>query len=154
MTEFSDTGPGEPNVPLGPPPGAPPYAYPPGGYYPPPPYSRFPPMLTPARNGLGTGALITGILAVVTCWTIVGGLAFGIVAAVIGLVARGQVKRGEATNGGAALVGTLLGIAAAGLSGVILAILIVLFQTGVFNEDYQHCLGEHNGMAQYCEQYR
>lgn len=150
MTEFSDTGPGEPRAPLGPPPGAPPYAYPSGGYYPPPPYSGFPPAPAPGSNGLGIGALITGILAVLTSWTVVGGLGLGIVAAVIGLAGR----RGEATNGAAAVVGTLLGITAAALSGVLLAVLILVFETGWLNEDYQHCLGEHNGMSQYCDQYR
>lgn len=150
MTEFSDTGPGEPRAPLGPPPGAPPYAYPSGGYYPPPPYSGFPPAHAPGSNGLGIGALITGILAVLTSWTVVGGLGLGIVAAVIGLAGR----RGEAINGAAAVVGTLLGITAAALSGVLLAVLILVFETGWLNEDYQHCLGEHNGMSQYCDQYR
>ncbi len=150
MTEFSDTGPGEPRAPLGPPPGAPPYAYPSGGHYPPPPYSGFPPAHAPGSNGLGIGALMTGILAVLTSWTVVGGLGLGIVAAVIGLAGR----RGEAINGAAAVVGTLLGITAAALSGVLLAVLILVFETGWLNEDYQHCLGEHNGMSQYCDQYR
>ncbi len=45
------------------------------------------------------------------------------------------------------------GIAAATLSGVLLAVLIVVFNTDLFNEDCEHCLGEHNGMAQYCNQY-
>lgn len=154
MTEFSDTGSGEPRAPLGPPPGAPPYAHPHGGYYPPLPYSGFPPVPTPGKNGLGTAALVTGILAVLTSWTVVGGLGLGIVAAVIGLVAWKQARRGEATNGTAALVGTVLGITAAALSGVLLAVLILVFEAGWLNEDYQHCLGEHNGMSQYCDQYR
>ena len=154
MTEFSDTGPGGPRAPFGPPPGAPPHAYPPGGYYPPPPYSGFSPVPTPKSNGLGIGALVTGILAVLTSWTVVGGVGLGILAAVIGLIAWGRVKRGEATNGGAALVGTVLGIIAAALSGVLLAVLILVFQADWFNETYQHCLGEHNGMSQYCDQYR
>lgn len=141
MTEFSDTGPG--------------YPYPPGAYPPPPPsYFGFPPTPIAPKNGLGVASMVVGIVAVVASWTVVGGLGLGAVAAVIGLVARARVKRGEATNGAAALVGTLLGIAAAALSAVLLAIFIVVNQTGMLNEDYQHCLGEHNGMAQYCNQYR
>jgi hypothetical protein len=154
MTEFSNIGSGEPRAPLGPPPGAPAYAYPPVGYYPPPPYSGFPPAPRAPSNGLGTGSLVIGILAVVTSLTVVGGLALGIIAAVIGLVGWNRARRGEATNGAAALVGALLGIAAVALSGVLLAIAIVVFNTGLLNEDYQHCLGEHNGMQQYCNQYR
>jgi hypothetical protein len=154
MTEFSDTGSGELSAPLGPPPGVLPYAYPPGGYYPAPPYSGFPPAPIAPRNGLGVGSLVIGILAVLTSWTVIGGLALGIVAGGTGLVAWQRARRGEASNGGAALAGAILGIAAAALSGVLLVIGIVVFQTGVLNEDYQHCLGEHNGMAQYCNQYR
>jgi hypothetical protein len=144
----------EPSAPLGPAPGALPYAYPPGGYYPPPPYSGFPPAPTAPRNGLGVGSLVIGILAVLTSWTVIGGLALGIVAGGTGLVAWQRARHGEASNGGAALAGAILGIAAAALSGVLVVIGIVVLQTGVLNEDYQHCLGEHNGMTQYCNQYR
>lgn len=72
----------------------------------------------------------------------------------MGLTARGRVKRGEATHGGVALVGVVLGILATGVGLAVGAILVFGVVTGEFNEDYQHCLGEHNGMEQYCQQYR
>jgi hypothetical protein len=150
VTELWASGSGEPGAPLGPPP----YPPPPGGYYPHPPYSGFPPAPTAPKNGLGIGSLVVGILAVLSSWTVVGGLGLGVVAAVIGLVAWSRARRGEATNGAAALVGALLGMAGAALSVILLAIVIVIAQTDWFNEDYQHCLGEHNGMSQYCDQYR
>lgn len=72
-------------------------------------------------NGLGIAALVVGILAVVTCWTVVGGVILGLVAIVLGGVARGRAKRGEAGNPGVALAGLLLGIAGLVLSGVLVA---------------------------------
>lgn len=61
------------------------------------------------RNGLGVAALVLGILALVLCWTGFGGILFGLIAIPLGLIGRGRAKRGEATNGGQALVGTILG---------------------------------------------
>ena len=83
-------------------PGYPPYqgAYP--GAYPPPPMPYGDPYLgapAPKRNGLGTAALVMGILAVFpgTC-TVIFGIVLGIVAVILGFLARGRVTRGEADN--------------------------------------------------------
>ncbi len=61
------------------------------------------------RNGLGIAALVLGILALVFCWTIFGGIIFGIIAIPLGLIGRARAKRGEASNGGMALTGVILG---------------------------------------------
>jgi hypothetical protein len=119
---------------------------PPQPYYPgstPPPSGH--------RNGLGTGSLVLALVALATTVTLVGGVVLGITAAVMGFVARGRVKRGEATNGGVAMAGILLGILAAVVE---LGLIWLAFGTDLFNEDYQHCLGEANGHAEYCQQYR
>ena len=104
-----------------PPAGAPPnpYSYPPGpppgpygGGYPPPPmpysdyYAGAPAVM---RNGLGVAALITGILGLFGSCSVVFGMLLGIVAIILGLVARGRVKRGQANNGGMATAGIILG---------------------------------------------
>jgi hypothetical protein len=62
------------------------------------------------RNGLGTAALIMGILAVFpgTC-TVIFGVVLGVIAVILGFIARERVTRGEADNGGTALGGILLG---------------------------------------------
>lgn len=80
--------------------GGPEYGVAPAGHVPP---------AGPPRNGLGIAALILGILAVLTFLTLVGGVLLGLLAIVLGLVARGRVKRREATNGGVATAGVILG---------------------------------------------
>ncbi|MZD06729.1 DUF4352 domain-containing protein [Streptomyces sp. SID5785] len=72
-----------------------------------------------ARNGLGTAALILGIIGALSglipiLFWLAGIL--GIVALILGLTGRGRAKRGEATNKGVALAGALLALVALGLS--------------------------------------
>ena len=66
----------------------------PGGYPPPPPhvYPGYSPATGTPRNGLGIGALVVAILAVVSSISVVGGIVLGIVAVLL----RGprQVKKG------------------------------------------------------------
>jgi hypothetical protein len=124
--------------------GPPPYSYPPGVY---------PPPALPS-NGLAVASLIVGVVAVATSPLLVG-LGLGIAAVAMGVSARRRVRRGITTHGGGlALGGVVLGIVATVIGLAVGAILAFGVATDQFNEDYQHCLGEHNGMAQYCEQYR
>ena len=89
--------------PAGPTYGAPQYGAPPYGQ--PAPYGA--PVAPSGRNGLGTAALVLGIVAILPCsWFLV---VPGVLALVFGLVGRGRVKRREATNGGAATTGIVLG---------------------------------------------
>lgn len=122
--------------------GPPPQPYYPGGFTPPP---------TGHRNGLGSGSLVLALVALVATVTIFGGAILGITAAMMGFAARRRVKRGEATDGGVAMAGIVLGIFATVVS---LFIIWLAFGTDLFNENYQHCLGEQNGHAEYCQQYR
>jgi hypothetical protein len=79
------------------------------------------------RNGLGTAALVLGIIGLLVGWIpIIGtaiGVILGIIAIVLGVVGRGRAKQGEASNGGVALGGLILGI----LSIVIAIIAIVVW---------------------------
>jgi hypothetical protein len=115
----------------------------PGAYPPPPPqpYAGFAPPPTGPKNGLGIAALIVAIVGLVFCWTVFGGIILGLVAAVIGFVARGRVKRGEATNGGVAVAGIVLGILA-----IVLGLVFIPIWYGVFDEvggtDYVDCLSK------------
>ncbi|MFF3495660.1 DUF4190 domain-containing protein [Streptomyces sp. NPDC002795] len=83
-----------------------------------PPFQQQPPRQV-ARNGLGTAALILGVIGALSglipllFW--LAGL-LGVIALILGLTGRGRAKRGEATNKGVALTGAILGIVAMGLA--------------------------------------
>jgi hypothetical protein len=141
MSEPDKPGTPPPSQPVPPPPPPPQYgAYP--GYYPPPPpqpYAGYAPPPTGPKNGLGIAALVVAIVALVFCWTVVGGIILGVCAVILGFVARGRVKRGQATNGGVAIAGIVLGFLA-----IIVSLVFVAIWFGVFEEvggtDYVDCV--------------
>jgi hypothetical protein len=79
------------------------------------------------------------VVAIISLLSVVGGIVLGFVAIVLGFLARGRVKRGEATNGGVAIAGIVLGF----LSIIEAVVVIALFVWG-FNEvggtDYIDCI--------------
>lgn len=100
---------------------------PPSSYDQPPPYGSVPVAM---RNGMGTAALVLGILAIVGSITVIFGALFGIIAVVLGVLGRGRAKRHEATNGSSATAGLVCGILGLVLSAVILAVGIAVFSSG------------------------
>ncbi|WP_019971181.1 DUF4190 domain-containing protein [Mycobacterium sp. 141] len=161
-----------PQVPYGPYPGPypPPYgAYQPpppyGGGYPPPSYGGYPappPVQVPhgpvgPRNGLGIAALVTAIVGLVLVWSVVGGIALGLAAIIIGFAARGRCKRGEADNVGVATSGIVLGVIAVLVSVVFVWIWISVGQRW-YDEfgghEYMNCMqraGSDRVAQQQCE---
>ncbi|MGW6742408.1 DUF4190 domain-containing protein [Streptomyces sp. NPDC055025] len=121
---------GYPGVPPQPAPGAqqsaapygatPGYGYPAAGY---PGYGSTGWQPGPS-NGMGVTALVLGIIAVVAfCfWGL--GIVVGVLALIFGIVGRRKARRGEATNGGMALAGIVLGSIGALISAAFLAFLI------------------------------
>ena len=87
-----------------------------GGYQGQPQYAPQP----QASNGLAIGALVCGILAFLGGIFVLPAI-LGLVAIVLGFIARGKVKRGEATGQGMALAGIILGALS-----IIIAIAVVL----------------------------
>ena len=90
------------------------------------------------RNGMGTAALILGIVALVLAIPIVG-LLPGVVAVVLGIIGVRRANRGEATNRGMAIGGIVTGALA-----VVLAVFI-LIAVGAFwseNKDEINDLGD------------
>lgn len=73
------------------------------------------------RNGLGVAALVVGLLALLTSWTVIGGCVLGVGAIVLGVLGRKRVARGEADNGGMALAGLVLGVLGLLLSAALIA---------------------------------
>lgn len=79
------------------------------------------PGLRPVRNGLGTAALVLGIIGAVSglipfMFWLAGIL--GVIALILGLAGRGRAKRGEASNKGVTTFGAVLGLVALILSVV------------------------------------
>ncbi|OCB40091.1 DUF4190 domain-containing protein [Mycobacterium parascrofulaceum] len=71
------------------------------------------------RNEMGVASLLVGLVALVTCWLLIG-VPFGIAAVITGDIARRRVQRGEANNPRMALAGMVLGAVsiAAGLVAI------------------------------------
>jgi hypothetical protein len=103
-----------------------------------------PPVFAQARNGLGTAALVLGILALALCWTVLGGIALGVVAVILGLQGRARSRRAEATNGGSALAGTILGAL-----GMLASIALIVVGLSIFNspagKNLRSCLANAHG---------
>ncbi len=72
--------------------------------------------MTRNGNGQGTAALVLAIAALALCWSVVGGIAAGVLAIVLGFLGRGRAARGEADNREIATAGIALGALAMVLS--------------------------------------
>jgi glucose uptake protein GlcU len=94
-----------------------------------------------ARNGLGTAALVLGIIALLLSWTIVVGFICGVLALVFGIIGRRRASAREATNGGSALAGAITG----GL-GLLVSIALIIAGAAFFEthkndiNNYRDCL--------------
>ncbi|WP_067695446.1 DUF4190 domain-containing protein [Nocardia jejuensis] len=137
-----------------PPPGQ--YDPPPGGQYgqqypPPPPGNYQPPpggqqywQESPKGKGLAITALVLGIIAVLSCWTVVGGILFGLLAAIFGLIAMVKARGGSGGGLGLAVTGLVLG-----LLGLIASIVFVIVGYSWFvdngGKNYLDCITDANG---------
>jgi membrane-bound ClpP family serine protease len=136
MTDTPAERPPEPTQPI-PPAGA---GY--GGGYP----------ARPRRNGMGTAALILGILALVLVVLILFaplGAFLGLLAVIFGIVGMVRAGRGEADNRGQAITGLVTG-AVALVIGLILAISIGTFFAANVNEfrRFGRCMQNASGQAE------
>ena len=93
-----------------------------------PPYGGQPPAAP--SNGMGTAALIMGILQFF-CLGIIG----SILAIIFGKIGMNKAAAGEATNGGSAKAGFILGIIGVILSIIGLIVWIILLATGNTNTE-------------------
>ncbi|HEY2764467.1 MAG TPA: DUF4190 domain-containing protein [Pseudonocardiaceae bacterium] len=97
------------------------------------------PVQPSARNGFGVAALVLGIFALLLSWTIIGGIIFGVLALIFGLLGRARAKRGESTAGGMSIAGVVLGIL-----GLLIAIGLIAVGASIINSptgrNYQHCI--------------
>ncbi|MFF9570900.1 DUF4190 domain-containing protein [Streptomyces sp. NPDC014685] len=109
-----------------------PAAQPQYGY---PGYSGYPgypqaPWGPPPANGMGTAAMVLGILAVcMFCIYGIPSLILGVLALIFGILGRKRVQRGEATNSGQALAGIIMGSIGIAFGVAIISFFIWLFAT-------------------------
>ena len=82
-----------------------------------------------ARNGMGTAALVLGIIAILTSWLWFVGPVLAILAIVFGVLGRGRARRGEATNRGTATAGVVTGVVSLVLTAALLVAGIAFLQT-------------------------
>jgi hypothetical protein len=110
----------------------------PGGYQPQPQYPGYTP---PPQNGLGVAALVLGILALLSSFTVFGGIGLGIIAVILGIVGRGRVQRGQANNRGVATSGIVLGAL-----GVVASVVFIAAGVAIFSwfggNDLVNCLNK------------
>ncbi|HVV30279.1 MAG TPA: DUF4190 domain-containing protein [Mycobacteriales bacterium] len=101
-------------------PGYGPYVPPPGSNGQPGP-SYGPP--TPQKNGLGTAAMVLGIVSIPAAVIYIG-LICGILAIVFGIIGLRRVGRGIASNRSQAISGLVLGAIGVILSGILIGVLV------------------------------
>jgi hypothetical protein len=100
----------------------------------------------PTRNGLGTAAVVLGLLSLPAAITVVGGALAGLLAVVLGVQARTRVRTGEADNSGAATAGIVLGCL--GLAATVIAVVVwVSVLRSDTGQDLVQCLSSASDQA-------
>jgi hypothetical protein len=100
---------------------------------------------TERRNGMGTPALVLGLLAAGTCWTGWAGVVLGLFGVAAGYLGARRAWNGLATDGASSLGGLALG--AIGLVVGVIVVWPTLFGTGNFGDGLtlDQCLQQANG---------
>ncbi|MFF2553600.1 DUF4190 domain-containing protein [Nocardia sp. NPDC058058] len=119
-------------------------APPPGGY--PPPGGQQPQYWqeSPKGKGLAITALVLGIIAVLTFWTViltVVGVFFGLLAAIFGLIAMMKARKGTSGGFGMAVAGLILGVLSL-IGGVVIGILVWVVFKDNGGTDLVDCLNK------------
>jgi len=90
---------------------------------------------------MGIAALVLGVVAMLSTWSVIGGLIFGIAATVIGLLAYRRVRNHQADNGSVALAGLILGALA-----IVVSLVFIPIWSGFANQigysQYTECMNE------------
>ncbi|MDQ2839256.1 MAG: DUF4190 domain-containing protein, partial [Actinomycetota bacterium] len=101
---------------------------------------------TPPRRGSGmaVAALVLGILGLITSITVLGGIVFGLLGIILGIVASKRAKRGEAAGRGMAIAGI-----ATGALALLVVIGLIIAGASLLNskagKNLQTCLSDANG---------
>jgi hypothetical protein len=79
---------------------------------------------------MATAALVLGILALITSWTVIGGVLLGLLAIIFGIIGLRRASRGLAFGRGRAIAGIILG-----LLSMVIAALVIAAGAAFFNSD-------------------
>jgi hypothetical protein len=104
-------------------------------------------------SGLAITALVLGVLALVSSWTIIGGVLLGLGAIIVGLIALTRIKQGRAEGRAMAIIGIV-----AAVIGLLVAIGLIVLGVSFLNSDtgqnLQDCLeraGDDEAAQTQCE---
>jgi O-antigen ligase len=131
----------------------------PGSMPPPPPYGADPTQggpepgwsgsggaMAPPRNGFGVTALVLGILAVLTCWSAIGGIVLGVLAIIFAVLGIRRANQGIASSKGMPIAGLVTGIV-----GLVVGVLFVIALGSLFSffgsqqfKDFTTCVQQAN----------
>lgn len=128
--------------------------YPQPGGYPPPGYGYGQQPYQRRGSGMATAAMVLGIIALVLCWTIFGGIILGLIAVILGAIAYRRARRGEADGQGRALAGLITGGIGILLAGALIAIGVSILNTPSV-KNLRTCLnnaGSDQSAVQQCQQ--
>lgn len=87
-------------------------------------------------NGMGITAMVLGILSVcLFCLYGIVAIILGVLALIFGILGRKRAQRGEATNGGMALAGIILGVCGIVIGAVVIALIAWGITTAINEEN-------------------
>ncbi|MBB4684484.1 DUF4190 domain-containing protein [Amycolatopsis jiangsuensis] len=127
-----------------------------GSFVAPPPGAGYGQPTAAPRNGFGITALVLGILALVFCWTVIGGIVLGVIALVLGILGVKRANRREATNKGVAVSGIVtgsIGLVIGALFAIVFGSIFAIFGNQI--GDLQDCVQQAGGdqaKVQQCQQ--
>lgn len=84
-------------------------------------------------------ALVLGIVALLSFWTVIGGIVLGLLALVFGIIGARKARGGRAPYGKMAVIGAVLGTLGLIASGVILAIGASILNSDEY-KDFDDCI--------------
>ena len=97
-------------------------------YQAPPPYGQ----TQPSRGGSGLAitALVLGVLALLSSWTVVGGILLGLGAVILGFIALSKIRQGRAGGKAMAIIGIITGAL-----GLVIAVGLIALGASLLNSD-------------------
>ena len=91
-------------------------------YQAPPPYAENQPHSNTGGSGMAITALVLGVLALLSSWTVIGGILLGLAAVIVGLIALSKIRQRRASGKAMAIIGIITGVLGLAVSVGLIAI--------------------------------